>query len=168
VCIEQRRKSFRAQQWSIARYDDGNLRGPTHFASGHLQGVTGPTLGLLYNRFGSQSFDHGAHFRCLMPDHRQQLPRFQWLTGAHDVFDEGPSARAVQNFRQFGMHARAFTRGKNHDNGIFGGHIVHIVAFHLGFSNQIAGECCIDAKGCQTGPLRRAAKRLYSRYCERR
>ena len=95
VRIQKSRERLGPQQRRVARHDDDYFCGLANFSTGDLESVTCPALRLLKHGFGAQCFGHGADFRCLMTDDREQLRRLQRLARAHHMFEERSSAGAM-------------------------------------------------------------------------
>jgi len=74
---------------------------------------------------------------------------FERLARADYVPDERAAAHAMQNFGDAGIEARAFARGQDDDNRVFGGHELLIVASLIAFGNRERRRECFAARELQ-------------------
>jgi len=84
--------------------------------------VSGAPLRLLQHTLRAPRLDDSGQLFELMAHHGYDFPRFQWRTRGHHVLHQAATARSVQHFRQIRLEPRAFSRGKNHNGKIMGGH----------------------------------------------
>ena len=111
-------QGFGAEERRIAGHHEDVFRGLADFAARNLKSVASALLRLLQNGIGAESFDDGADFFGLVADDGEDLAGLERLAGADHVFDERATAGAVENLREFGLHARAFAGREDHTGGI--------------------------------------------------
>jgi hypothetical protein len=98
--------------------------------------VPGSALWRLQNGLRAKRLSQFSDGFRLVADNGNELRGLQRLARANDVLEQRTSSGAVQNFGEFGTHARPFPRGKNHENCVGSGwHAKNIVAFKMRFGN---------------------------------
>ena len=103
---------LRRDEYSCAGHHHGQLCAAEKLF-GDQHRVARSVLRLLHNDFGAERLDDRGHLFRLMTYHNHSRPRLQRFTSANNVLHKSSSARAVQNFCEARLQARALACGKD-------------------------------------------------------
>jgi hypothetical protein len=134
VLLEQRAKSFGANERGVTGKDDDELR-VANGALGNEHGVAGAVLRQLQNGFDAEWFDEGGNLFCLVADDGNDFSCVERQAGADDVVNERTATGGVQDFCEAGFEAGAFASGEDEDGYVVIGHGQSIVHWTRSFDN---------------------------------